>query len=121
MILLLTFLSKQKQRIVIVLSIRFVFSCRGVCIRVCFKAYIPLFSAVPFLHTVNFVNAFAQCPYFPELYITFMIHSLSAIVCTHDTPIITVFVIAWHLKHKIFSLGYKNIYQFCRGCETGGT
>ena len=60
MILLLSFLSKQKQQIVIGLSVRFVFSCRGMCTRVCFKAYVPLFSTVPF---VNFVNAFTQCPY----------------------------------------------------------
>ena len=71
MILLLSFLSTQSSKLfglIIVLSVRFVISYRGMCICVSFKACMPLFSAVPFLHRVNFVNAFAQCPCFPELY-----------------------------------------------------
>ena len=67
------------------------------CTRVCFKAYMPLFSAVAFLHTVNFVNAFADAHTFPS-FIIFKIHSLCAIMCTHDTFIVTAFVIAWHFK-----------------------
>ena len=53
----------------------------------------PLFSAVPFLHITQSFDAhtFQSC-------ITFKIHSLFAIFCTHDNSIITAFVISWHFK-----------------------
>ena len=54
--------------------------------------FMPLFNAALLLHTVNFVNANAQCSYFPEL--LFKIHSLFAIVCTRSTLIVTAFVSA---------------------------
>ena len=72
----------------------------------------PLFSAVPFLLTVNFVNAYALCLFFPELY-NFQESLFIAIVCTHNTLIVISIAIAWQFKAQI-----KNIDKFCRGCET---
>ena len=101
MILLQSFLSTQKQRIVqcnYSLLVRLCFlamACR--CTRVCFKAHMLLFSAVAFLHTVNLSTHLLDAHTFPSC-IIFKIHSLCAIMCTHDTSIVIAFVIAWHFK-----------------------
>ena len=83
-----------------------------------YAAFSLVFSGVPFLHTVNFVTAFALAHTIQSCR-TFKIHSLFVIVCTHLIHTATAFVIELLygiLKHKVSKI--QNIYEFYRGHET---
>ena len=60
--------SSKLFSLIIALSVCFVFSCRGVYVSKHICRFSVLYSFSRLLHTMNFVNVFTWCLYFPELY-----------------------------------------------------